>query len=98
MCVRSCPGSAGAAATACLGLMGTGSGRGANCGQNRNPRRGPGPMNRHAFRRVLRVAAALAFATAALGTAAQPAPATEWPKGPVHIVVPYGPGSTPDII
>lgn len=30
--------------------------------------------------------------------AAQSAPAAEWPKGPVHVVVPYGPGSTPDII
>jgi len=55
-------------------------------------------MNRNAFLRVARAAAALALAAAAFGTAAQPAPAGDWPKGPVHIIVPYGPGSTPDII
>ncbi|MGZ5048535.1 MAG: Bug family tripartite tricarboxylate transporter substrate binding protein, partial [Usitatibacter sp.] len=32
---------------------------------------------------------------AALSTAS---PAQEWPSGPVHIVVPFGPGSTPDIV
>src|SRR4051794_27185896 len=99
MCVRSCPASTGAAAAAAgLELMGTGSGRGTNCGQNRNLRRGSRPMNCNAFLRVARVAGALAFAAGALGVAAQPAPTSEWPKGPVHIVVPYGPGSTPDII
>jgi len=43
--------------------------------------------------------AALVVALASAGAAAaQSAPAADWPKGPVHVVVPYGPGSTPDII
>jgi len=43
--------------------------------------------------------AALVVALASAGVAAaQSAPAADWPKGPVHVVVPYGPGSTPDII
>jgi Uncharacterized protein conserved in bacteria len=40
-------------------------------------------------------ALAAALAAAALSTAAA---AQEWPSGPVHIVVPFGPGSTPDIV
>ncbi|MGZ5662736.1 MAG: Bug family tripartite tricarboxylate transporter substrate binding protein [Usitatibacter sp.] len=36
-----------------------------------------------------------ALVAAALSTAS---PAQEWPSGPVHIVVPFGPGSTPDIV
>ncbi|MEO6362269.1 MAG: tripartite tricarboxylate transporter substrate binding protein [Caldimonas sp.] len=45
-----------------------------------------------------RQAALLALA-AACGTAAAQAPAaTDWPKGPVRVIVPYGPGSTPDIM
>ena len=39
---------------------------------------------------------AAVFATGLV--AAQAPSATDWPKGPVRIVVPYGPGSTPDII
>jgi Uncharacterized protein conserved in bacteria len=29
---------------------------------------------------------------------AAPAFAQEWPAGPVHIIVPFGPGSTPDLV
>jgi tripartite-type tricarboxylate transporter receptor subunit TctC len=54
-------------------------------------------MNRHA-RSYLRRAAALALAAGCTAASAQVAPATDWPKGPVHIIVPYGPGSTPDIM
>jgi tripartite-type tricarboxylate transporter receptor subunit TctC len=55
-------------------------------------------MNRTPFLSRARLAASLALAAACGLAAAQPAPATEWPKGPVRIIVPYGPGSTPDII
>jgi tripartite-type tricarboxylate transporter receptor subunit TctC len=37
-----------------------------------------------------RLIAALVFAA--------PAFAQEWPSGPVHIIVPFGPGSTPDLV
>jgi tripartite-type tricarboxylate transporter receptor subunit TctC len=48
---------------------------------------------------ILRRVTALALLLAACAAAsAQPAAGADWPKGPVHIVVPYGPGSTPDII
>src|SRR5918993_2807683 len=55
-------------------------------------------MNRNAFLACARACAALLIAAAAAGAAAQSTAATDWPKGPVRIVVPYGPGSTPDII
>ncbi|HEY2189658.1 MAG TPA: tripartite tricarboxylate transporter substrate binding protein, partial [Caldimonas sp.] len=55
-------------------------------------------MLRNALLTCTRTALALMVATGAIGAAAQGAPAADWPKGPVHIVVPYGPGSTPDII
>jgi tripartite-type tricarboxylate transporter receptor subunit TctC len=55
-------------------------------------------MSSHSLFTFRHGAAALALAAACGGVCAQPAAATDWPKGPVHIVVPYGPGSTPDII
>src|SRR5450755_2184837 len=55
-------------------------------------------MQRHSLLVLSRAASALALVGACAGVAAQPAAAADWPKGPVHIVVPYGPGSTPDII
>ena len=55
-------------------------------------------MNRTAFLSSSRAVATIALAAACGLAAAQSAPGTDWPKGPVHIVVPYGPGSTPDII
>ena len=39
---------------------------------------------------AVRLVAALALAA--------PAFAQEWPAGPVHIIVPFGPGSTPDLV
>jgi tripartite-type tricarboxylate transporter receptor subunit TctC len=42
---------------------------------------------------IPRIAAALLFALAAHGAHAQP-----WPGKPIRIVVPYGPGSSPDVI
>jgi tripartite-type tricarboxylate transporter receptor subunit TctC len=55
-------------------------------------------MNRTAFPSPSRLGASLALVAACGLAAAQPAPGADWPKGPVRIVVPYGPGSTPDII
>jgi tripartite-type tricarboxylate transporter receptor subunit TctC len=55
-------------------------------------------MIRNALPTVARTALALAVAIGAVAAAAQSAPAADWPKGPVRIIVPYGPGSTPDII
>ena len=52
----------------------------------------------NAFRTCVRAALAFTVAAVATAAAAQTAPAADWPKGPVHIIVPYGPGSTPDII
>lgn len=48
------------------------------------------------FRCRFLVAFALAGACAA--ASGQTAAAGDWPKGPLHIIVPYGPGSTPDIM
>ena len=52
-------------------------------------------------RRLLGAAFAASLA-ASLGIAALPShaqtAASDWPKGPVRIIVPYGPGSTPDIM
>jgi len=40
-----------------------------------------------------------AFAAALIALVlAAPALAQEWPAGPVHIIVPFGPGSTPDLV
>ncbi len=40
----------------------------------------------------------IAFALMALLAAAMPAAAQEWPAKPVKIMVPFGPGSTPDVV
>src|SRR3954463_9585428 len=55
-------------------------------------------MKRHSLVLLARVGLTVAFAAVCGTAASQPAAATDWPKGPVRIVVPYGPGSTPDII
>jgi len=55
-------------------------------------------LGSNAFLVCVRTALAIALAAGAAAAAAQNAPAADWPKGPVHVVVPYGPGSTPDII
>jgi tripartite-type tricarboxylate transporter receptor subunit TctC len=55
-------------------------------------------MNRNAFLLPSRLFATLALAASCGLASAQGAPGADWPRGPVHIVVPYGPGSTPDII
>jgi tripartite-type tricarboxylate transporter receptor subunit TctC len=55
-------------------------------------------MQRHCLFPLRHAASALLVIAACGAVSAQPATATDWPKGPVHIVVPYGPGSTPDII
>ncbi len=57
------------------------------------------PMMRRS-RRPLLLAAAAAFAAPTLGPArarAQGAAATGWPERPVRVVIPFPPGSTPDI-
>ena len=53
-------------------------------------------MSGNAFLVRVRFALAIVLAAVCAGAAAQTA--ADWPKGPVHVVVPYGPGSTPDII
>lgn len=41
---------------------------------------------------------AAAAAALSLSAAALPALAQDWPTGPVRLIVPYGPGSTPDVV
>jgi tripartite-type tricarboxylate transporter receptor subunit TctC len=53
-------------------------------------------MNRNTLLAFARAAAALEIVAGSAGACAQTS--ADWPKGPVHIVVPYGPGSTPDLI
>ena len=48
--------------------------------------------------RFMRLTATMALVAGSGAALAQAAPAADWPKGPVKIIVPYGPGSTPDII
>ena len=55
-------------------------------------------MSGNAFLVRVRFALAVALTACTAAAAAQTAAAADWPKGPVHVVVPYGPGSTPDII
>jgi tripartite-type tricarboxylate transporter receptor subunit TctC len=55
-------------------------------------------MNRTAFLFRARLAASLLLGAVCGVAAAQGTTGADWPKGPVHIIVPYGPGSTPDII
>ncbi len=40
----------------------------------------------------------LSFSVASLCLAVAPTFAQQWPAGPVKVIVPYGPGSTPDIV
>jgi len=54
-------------------------------------------MNRFFFR-AMRALVATALGAMAFASVTAQTPAGGWPKGPVRIVVPYGPGSTPDII
>jgi tripartite-type tricarboxylate transporter receptor subunit TctC len=55
-------------------------------------------MRYDSLSRFLQRVAATALVAVAGSALAQTAPAADWPKGPVKIIVPYGPGSTPDII
>jgi tripartite-type tricarboxylate transporter receptor subunit TctC len=56
-------------------------------------------MPHQSLSRFLQLAVATAWVALAGSVLAQAAPpAADWPKGPVRIIVPYGPGSTPDII
>ena len=50
-----------------------------------------------AFRRPVLVAALRGLFALALGTAGAAALAQNWPSKPIHIVVPYGAGSSPDV-
>ena len=49
-------------------------------------------------RRRLGTSLALAVGLAAALPSLVQAQAADWPKGTVHIIVPYGPGSTPDLV
>jgi tripartite-type tricarboxylate transporter receptor subunit TctC len=51
---------------------------------------------RHLLSRALRAAAAVAFAATAGSTLAQGS-AAGWPARPIHVVIPYAPGSSPDV-
>jgi tripartite-type tricarboxylate transporter receptor subunit TctC len=55
-------------------------------------------MTRHSLFRNLQLLAGAMLLGASAAATAQAAGAADWPKGPVRIIVPYGPGSTPDII
>ncbi len=52
------------------------------------------PLRRSVLSASFRSVAALALAATALGAQAQ---AANWPSRPIHIVIPYGAGSSPDV-
>jgi tripartite-type tricarboxylate transporter receptor subunit TctC len=56
------------------------------------------PVLSAAFAKVALPILIAAFATLALPPAAALAQEATWPAGPVKVIVPYGPGSTPDVV